>query len=164
MEQKVFGKVLCQLLVTNGLSAYVHGKVILYKSHNEIFLWNIIWVLGQFKPAGQLRVHEFFVLFIAILSSIKFKINKRGLLEIFHRRTYMQWLCVHGYHLMHYKKCPPIIISASTLHWRHMSNNSYHYVWPIFDIFLSYWLTSKMPEILTHTNLSHFEMQDHHEN
>ena len=112
-----------------------------------VFLWNRIWVLGQFKPARQLRLHESFVLCKAILS-----------------RTYMQWLCVHGYHLMHYKKCPPIIISASTLHWRHMSNNSYHYVWPIFDIFLSYWLTSKMPEILTHTNLSHFEMQGHNEN
>ena len=87
-----------------------------------------------------------------------------ALIKMVHRRTYMQWLCVHGYHLMHYKKCPPIIISASTLHWRHMSNNSYHYVWPIFDIFLSYWLTSKMPEILTHTNLSHFVMQDHNEN
>ena len=33
MEQKVFGKVLCQLLVTNGLSAYAQGKIILFKSH-----------------------------------------------------------------------------------------------------------------------------------
>ena len=99
-------------------------KVILIK-----VLWWAIFILQnlRFGPVVQFRVHEFFfVIFLTILSRIKFRFYKRvkndvvsiwfcfinfqfiwnynsfpaqmcmlciALIEIAHRRTYIQWLC-----------------------------------------------------------------------
>ena len=41
-------------------------KAILYKSRGELFFWNRIGDLGQFRPVGQFRLYKFLALFITI--------------------------------------------------------------------------------------------------
>ena len=40
------------------------------KSCVGLFLWNIIWELDWFEPVGQIRVYEFHIFSVTILSSI----------------------------------------------------------------------------------------------